>query len=152
MLTYNIVGTTDARQKLGGNPFGNRFTWYFGSSNDLRLNLLVRRFSASPAALQALGNYETSGNLSIPLVTLHTTRDDLVPFGHELLYLPKVDLFDRGRFLPIPWTVTGHCRFTTKSCWERSGSRSACPDRGPALLPPLPDVATTPMTDTMHGY
>jgi len=113
LLTDNIVATNDARLKLGGNPFGNRFTWYFGSSNDLRLNLLVRRFSASPAALQALGHYETSGDLSIPLVTLHTTRDDLVPFGHELLYLPKVDLFDRGRFLPIPVDRYGHCTFTT---------------------------------------
>jgi pimeloyl-ACP methyl ester carboxylesterase len=112
VLSSNVIGANDARLKLHGNPFGNRLTWYFGSSNDLRLNLLVARFSASPAALQALGSYETNGDLGIPLVTLHTTRDDLVPFGHELLYLPKVDLFDRGRFLPIPVDRYGHCNFT----------------------------------------
>lgn len=113
VLGYNVIGNNDARQKLGGNPYGNRFTWYFGSSNDLRLNLLVRRFSASPVALQALTEYETNGDLSIPLVTIHTTRDEVVPFAHELLYLPKVDLFDRGRFLPIPVDRYGHCNLTT---------------------------------------
>ncbi len=98
--------------KLGGNPFGNRLRWYFGSSNDLRLNLLVQRFTASPVARAALTQYETNGNLSIPLVTLHTTGDELIPFWHELLYLPKVDLSGRGRFFPIPVVRYGHCNFT----------------------------------------
>lgn len=111
-LRYNIVGTNDAIARLGGNPFGNRLSWYSGSSNDLRLNLLVRRFTPSPVALQALRAYETSGDLRIPLVTLHTTLDEVVPFGHELLYLPKVDLFDRGRFVPFPVNRYGHCNFT----------------------------------------
>jgi pimeloyl-ACP methyl ester carboxylesterase len=112
LLTYNVLGANDAAGKLGGNPFGNRFRFYFGSSNDLRLNLQVQRFTASPVARAALDQYETNGNLSIPLVTLHTTRDDVVPFWHELLYLPKVDLSDRGRFLPIPVARYGHCNFT----------------------------------------
>lgn len=112
-LWYNVFGTNDAVSKLGGNPFGNRLTWYYGSRNDLRLNLLVRRFSASPAATAALGAYETNGNLRIPLVTLHTTADEIVPFWHELLYLPKLDLFERGRFIPIPVATYGHCNFTT---------------------------------------
>ena len=112
-LWYNVFATNDAAAKLGGNPYGNRHTWYFGSRNDLRLNLLVRRFSAAPTAVAAMGAYETSGDLSIPLVTLHTTLDEVVPFRQELLYLPKVDLFDRGRFLPIPIVRYGHCNFTT---------------------------------------
>ena len=112
-LWYNVFATNDAAAKLGGNPYGNRRTWYFGSRNDLRLNLLVRRFSAAPAAVAAMGAYETSGDLSIPLVTLHTTLDEVVPFRQELIYLPKVDLFDRGRFLPLPVVRYGHCNFTT---------------------------------------
>jgi pimeloyl-ACP methyl ester carboxylesterase len=112
-LWYNVFGTNDAIAKLGGNPYGNRLTWYFGSRNDLRLNLLVRRFNTSPVALNALRPYQTSGNLSIPLVTLHTTLDEVVPFGHELLYLAKADTFDRGRFVPIPVGRYGHCNFTT---------------------------------------
>jgi pimeloyl-ACP methyl ester carboxylesterase len=112
MLRYNVRGMNDAVAKLGGNPFGNRLRLYFGSSNDFRLNLQVQRFTASPVARAALDAYESNGNLTIPLVTLHTTRDEVVPFWHELLYLPKVDLSDRGRFLPIPVVRYGHCNFT----------------------------------------
>jgi pimeloyl-ACP methyl ester carboxylesterase len=112
VLSYNAISTNDAARKLGGNPYGNRLTWYFGSSNDLRLNLSVRRFNASPLALQALRPYETSGDLRIPLVTVHTTADEIIPFAHELLYLPKVDLSERGQFVPIPINRYGHCAFT----------------------------------------
>ena len=55
VLTYNVLGANDARAVLGGNPYGNRGRWYFGSSNDLRLNLFVKRFDADPAALAAMG-------------------------------------------------------------------------------------------------
>jgi pimeloyl-ACP methyl ester carboxylesterase len=112
LLSYNVLGTNDASAKLGGNPFGNRLRWYFGSRNDLRLNLTVQRFTASPAARAALQPYETDGNLSIPLVTLHTTGDEVIPYWQELLYLPKLDLSQRGRFLPIPALRYGHCNFT----------------------------------------
>jgi pimeloyl-ACP methyl ester carboxylesterase len=113
VLAYNIFATNDAGAVLGGNPFGNRLRWYFGSSNDLRLNLGVRRFTASPVALAALRAYNTSGDLTIPLVTLHTTLDDVVPFGHEIVYLFKVDPSGRGKFLPLPVARYGHCNFTT---------------------------------------
>jgi hypothetical protein len=112
-LWYNVFATNDIIQKLGGNPFGNRLTWYLGSSNDLRLNLRVQRFTASPAALTALRAYQTSGDLSIPLVTLHTTGDDVIPIWQELLYLLKVDPSERGRFIPLPVSRYGHCNFTT---------------------------------------
>jgi hypothetical protein len=113
LLWYNVFGTNEAAHELGGQPYGNRLRLYFGSSNDLRLNLRVARLTASPVALRALRSYETSGQLSIPLVTLHTTADDVVPFAHELLYAAKVDLFNRGRFIPIPAPRYGHCNFLT---------------------------------------
>jgi pimeloyl-ACP methyl ester carboxylesterase len=112
VLWYNIFGTNDANGKLGGNSYENRFRWYFGSSDDLRLNLRVRRFRATAAALTALKAYETTGDLRIPLVTLHTTRDEIIPFWHELLYLIKQRPRERGVFLPIPVDRYGHCEFT----------------------------------------
>lgn len=112
LLWYNVFGSADAAAKLGGNPFGNRTRWYFGSTNDLRLNLLVRRFAASPAAAAAMAAYETNGDLRIPLVTLHTTGDEIAPFAHELLYWPKVDTAGRGQWVPIPVARYGHCSFT----------------------------------------
>ena len=112
VLWYNVFGTNDAIQTLGGNPFDNRFRFYFGSSDDFRLNLFVRRVAASRAARAAVRQYETSGQLSIPLVTLHTTGDQVIPFIHELLYLAKVDVFNRGAFIPLPVVRYGHCNFT----------------------------------------
>jgi pimeloyl-ACP methyl ester carboxylesterase len=113
VLWYNTFATNDAVHKLGGNPFGNRLRWYFGSSDDFRLNQRVERFAASPAALTALRPYETSGRPSIPLVTLHTTGDDVIPIWQELLYLLKFDPSGRGRFIPVPVLRYGHCNFTT---------------------------------------
>ncbi len=112
LLFYNVLGTGDAQASLGGNPFDNRFHWYFGSSNDLRLNLRVQRFAASAAAVRNLRAYETDGKLTIPLVTLHTTRDEIMPIWHELLYGLKARPRERGVFLPLPVDRFGHCNFT----------------------------------------
>lgn len=114
VLQYTILGFEDAVAKLGGQPFDNRLHWYFGSSNDLLLNFSVPRFAADGRAVRALRNYNTSGALRIPLVTLHTTGDDDVPFAHELLYLAKVRPGGRGRFIPLPVFRYGHCNFTTQ--------------------------------------
>ncbi len=104
---------TDAERKLGGNPYGNRLRLYAGSSNDLRLNLRVERFSASPVAVASMAEYETTGRLTRPLITLHTQRDELVPFWHEPLYLSKVLLTGHSGLLPLPVNRYGHCNFTT---------------------------------------
>jgi hypothetical protein len=41
----------------------------------------VQRFDADPAALLEIGRYyETSGELKVPLVTLHTSGDPIVPY------------------------------------------------------------------------
>ena len=55
------------------------------------LNDRVQRFSADEDALDEIEEqYQTSGELDIPLVTIHTTDDEIVPFVHETLYLTKV--------------------------------------------------------------
>lgn len=112
LLWYNVFATADVVAKLGGNPYGNRLTWYYGSRNDLHLNARVARFTAAPRALAALRPYQTTGKLSIPLFTLHTTGDDVVPIKQELLYLLKYEPSGRGLFLPIPVSRYGHCNFT----------------------------------------
>ena len=57
--------------------------------------------------------YQTSGRLVRPLVTLHTTLDELVPFWHELLYDAKVRAAGRGgRLISLPVFRYGHCNFT----------------------------------------
>lgn len=114
VLAYTVLGANDLSETLGGSPYDNRLRWYSGSSNDLRLNLRIRRFTADPAALLALQPYETTGALQVPLVTLHTTHDDVVPFAQEVFYFLKARPSGRGRFLPLPVSRFGHCTFTAQ--------------------------------------
>jgi pimeloyl-ACP methyl ester carboxylesterase len=114
VLWYSVFGTIDATTKLGGNPYGNRTRLYLGSSNDLRLNFRVDRFSASPVAVAAMKEYETTGALGIPLVTLHTTADEVVPFVHEPVYAAKVFLTGHTGLTPLPVARYGHCSFTAQ--------------------------------------
>jgi pimeloyl-ACP methyl ester carboxylesterase len=113
VLWYNVFATDDATTELGGQPYGNRFKFYFGSSDDLKLNLHVERFSADPAALRQIQEfYQTTGRLPAPLVTMHTTGDPVVPFWHEALYGLKV-LLSRSlpEYLTLPVVRYGHCNF-----------------------------------------
>ncbi|WP_437967884.1 hypothetical protein WMF04_00680 [Sorangium sp. So ce260] len=111
-LSFNIFATNDAVAQLRGNPYDNRGRVYFGSRNDLLLNLRVARFAASPRALGNVALHETTGDVSLPLVTLHTTLDEIVPYWHEPLYLLKVDTSDRGIVVPLPVHRYGHCALT----------------------------------------
>ncbi len=111
-LWYNVFATNDAMDTLGGNPFDNRRRWYSGSLNDFLLNLRVARFSAASAAIAEMANYQTSGRLLRPLITLHTTWDPVVPAWQESLYAKKVAAAGKSHLLvryPVP--RFGHCAF-----------------------------------------
>jgi len=115
VLRYSVVNLKDAATTLGGFPFDNTLRWYSGSDNDLLLNILVRRVSADPAAVARMKtSYDTTGVLNRPLITLHTLRDQQVPYFHEPLYSLKT-LFSGSlltRHLNIPVDRYGHCNFT----------------------------------------
>jgi pimeloyl-ACP methyl ester carboxylesterase len=108
LLWYSVFGTNDAAANLGGNPYSNIGRWYAGSTNDFVLNLKVKRVARHPAAAAALVAYQTSGHPGVPLVTLHTTGDPIIPFWHERIYAVKsagsVPVIAVGRY--------GHCSFT----------------------------------------
>ena len=112
LLWYSTFSTNDATAKLGGNPYGNLLRIYSGSFDDVRLNLLIPRVGADPATLLTVPRYQTSGQLTIPLVTMHTIGDEIIPFWHEVLYQDKVKISSRGRFTPISIPRYGHCNFT----------------------------------------
>jgi pimeloyl-ACP methyl ester carboxylesterase len=116
LLWYSVFATNDARAKLGGQPFDNWTRVYSGSLDDAALNAGVARFHADPAALQKIQtDYQTSGQLRVPLVAIHTTLDPIVPYWHEPLYHDKV--VARGRTPRYdeypPGARYGHCNFTT---------------------------------------
>jgi pimeloyl-ACP methyl ester carboxylesterase len=113
VLWYDVFGTNDANAKLGGNAYGNLNRTYHGSANDVLLNANVQRFQAAPVALLHVMPYETSGKVTIPLVSLHTTGDDVIPFWHETLYAAKVASAGSGAMVTqIPVNAYGHCNFT----------------------------------------
>ncbi len=114
ILWYNVFGTADATATLRGQPFDNQHRLYFGSSNDFQLNLRVERYTATPAAkAEVAAHYETSGKPKIPILTLHTTGDPIIPYWQESLYTVKTlvggSFFQR---INIPVANYGHCTFS----------------------------------------
>ena len=114
LLWYNVFATNDGTAKLGGQPFDNSRRLYFGSDNDLRLNRSVARFQADPAALAEIQRfYQTSGDLTVPVVTLHTLGDEVVPYPHEPLYRAKILAHgDQAQHVNVPSPRFGHCNFS----------------------------------------
>jgi hypothetical protein len=99
VLWYNVFATNDATQKLGGNPYGNRLKWYWGSSND------CASISWSGASRPRLpprqpAGLRTSGDPSIPLVTC-TTADEVVPSGMKCSTSGKSSCPARARCYPF---------------------------------------------------
>jgi len=116
-LRYSVVNLLDAVATIGGFPFDNSSRFYTGSQNDVVLNLLVPRASAHPVAQFVMQTqYQTTGVLQRPLVTLHTLRDQQVPYFHEQLYSLKT--LASGAFLtrhvPIAVDRFEHCNFTAE--------------------------------------
>jgi len=113
ILWYNVFATNDGIDKLGGQPFGNQNRVYAGSDDDVQLNQGVQRFSADQAALDEIAaNYQTTGHLSVPLVTLHTTGDPLVPYWHATLYRGKTIVADNiALHEHLEADRYGHCNF-----------------------------------------
>jgi pimeloyl-ACP methyl ester carboxylesterase len=115
LLWYSVFATNNASDVLGGQPFDNANRVYSGSYDDDALNNGVERFSADQTALDEIeASYQTSGILSVPLVTLHTTKDQLVPYWHEELYLEKT--MESGAWPELhanypPTETYGHCLF-----------------------------------------
>ena len=114
LLWYNVISTNDAKTQLGGNPFGNLTRTYTGALDDAALNQGVFRTAADPAATTAIQQqYETTGRLRVPLITLHTLRDDITPYWHTTAYAQKVitagsELLYEHRAVD----AFGHCNFT----------------------------------------
>jgi pimeloyl-ACP methyl ester carboxylesterase len=113
-LWYSVKATNDAAAKLGGQPLDNFARVYAGSLDDVALNAGVQRFSAIPAALAEIqAHYQTAGRPMVPLVTIHTTNDQTVPYWHETLYRAKVVANNRTpRHDLITIDRFGHCNFT----------------------------------------
>ena len=115
LLWYNVFATNDAIAKLGGQPFDNAHRVYLGSGEDVRLNLRVQRVRSDAAARTSVATqYETSGDLAMPYVSLHTTGDPIVQFVQQPWYRVKALLAGASKeHSALPVFRYGHCNFET---------------------------------------
>lgn len=120
-------------------PFDNTSTVYTGVLPPTLLaaiNVGVDRFESDPAAENYAAKYFTpTGELEVPVLTLHTSRDPSVPDFHEDIYEAVVASAGRTDLL-VRRTITryGHCGFTTAemvdaitdlAAWIETGARPA---------------------------
>ncbi len=114
ILWYNVFATNDGKLKLGGQPYDNQTRAYAGSFDDTALNQGIQSISAYGAALNTSeAQYQTTGILTRPVVTMHTTGDPIIPYWHAPLYVGKTILADNialQRHRKIE--RYGHCTFT----------------------------------------
>jgi alpha-beta hydrolase superfamily lysophospholipase len=69
----------ELQHRSGGNPIDNTGTIYSGFGDDVALNRAVRRSRADPRAVAFLRqNYTPSGEISRPVLSIHTTYDPIV--------------------------------------------------------------------------
>ncbi|MFC3502895.1 hypothetical protein ACFOOK_18195 [Micromonospora krabiensis] len=87
--------------RLGGrNPFDNRGVWYSGSHDDVALNAGVERFAADPTARRDLSyDSDLTGDVAIPVLTLHAIDDPTAFVEHEAAYQATLRGAHRDRHL-----------------------------------------------------
>jgi len=145
LLWYNVFATNDGVRKLGGQPYENVGRTYSGSNDDGALNAGVQRIAGDPIALNEIEeHYQTSGELRVPLVTLHTTGDAVVPYWHAVEYGEKIE--DAGRAVfheHIRVDRHGHCAFTQDEIIGAFGELVAMVENPPSLVF-LPTVVKGP--------
>lgn len=133
---YSVRFGQDLVQKAGGQFYGNLTTGYHDPvwpQLDLLLNLAVLRVSPNPAAVAFVqSEYTPTGVLRIPMYTLHTMRDPLVPAFHEDIYAQVVAPSSAGNLYQKRIDRWGHCEFTNLETfdafdalvnWVKTGTR-----------------------------
>ena len=108
---FIVTYTNDTTDLTNGHiAYDNTETTYSGSLNDDALNAGVARYASDPSAVNYFEHYYTpTGELHIPVISLHTMRDPLVPVFHETMYAKAVDDAGASQYLlQRTFDVFGH--------------------------------------------
>lgn len=114
---FGLRFTNDLVERVNGKtPYDNRLSVYTipgDPAGSAALNLGVARYDGDRAALNYYErNYAPSGQLEMPVLTLHTTRDPAIPRDHEDLFAATVAAAGRSDFLvQREVNAWGHCAF-----------------------------------------
>ena len=124
-LTQTAVFQDIVSRRLDGrNPFSNNGVRYDGSHDDRALNAGVARFSADPTALRDLSyDSDLTGQVSLPILTLHAIDDPQVVAEHEAAY--RATLRGAGRDGNLVQTFTTEAEHSQLSNAEYANSIAA---------------------------
>jgi len=96
VLGFQMFGATDLLDRMHGHSFFDNAGYTYANAALPQsilgpLNAGVARFSSTADAGTWMDHYgEPSGELRIPVLTIHNTRDPVVPFFHEALLADAV--------------------------------------------------------------
>ncbi|MEK6405812.1 MAG: DUF6351 family protein [Acidobacteriota bacterium] len=101
----------ELKQRTTGNPFDNRNTIYSGFDDDVMVNRGVKRFAADTKAREYIRQYYTpTGRIADPVLTVHTTYDQLVPARDVAYYDVTSGAAGTADFFVAKFVVArGHC-------------------------------------------
>jgi pimeloyl-ACP methyl ester carboxylesterase len=137
-IGYNLMYTNDLLGRTHGHiPFDNTETDYGPPGEGDPIDIAVHRFVSSPDAVNFVRKYVTpTGNLQIPVITLHTSRDSLVPVINQALYGATVAKNGASSLLRQR-TVDrfGHCSFELPEMMQAFGELRAWVEEGTVPAP-----------------
>lgn len=136
-IGFNLIFANDLLERTHGRiPIDNTETDYCATGPDA-IDAAVERFSSSPDAVNYIRQYETpTGDLRNPMVTLHTTRDPVVPIFHQALYQDVVNGASAGSLLRQRSVARyGHCTFTIPEMLQAFNELRSWVEQGVAPAP-----------------
>jgi pimeloyl-ACP methyl ester carboxylesterase len=103
-IGFQLQGANDLLDRTHGHTFFENRHWTYSGPVPQSLadyvNATVARYSASADARAYVEQYgEPSGDIQVPVITLHNRWDPVVPFAHEALYASAVAARGRGSLL-----------------------------------------------------
>lgn len=118
-LGFHFTGIADILARTNGaSPIDNANVTYTSAAAPAQLvqvaNASAERVTSTPAAQAFVERvYTPTGNLQMPTITLHTSRDPIVPAFHQGLFAAKVATANRqGLLVQREYNRFGHCTFT----------------------------------------
>lgn len=134
VLSFYRAILKELQRRAGGNALDNRSKIYSGFGNDAAVNRGVKRYAADPKAVEYLRQYYTpTGRVFDPVLTVHTTHDQLVPARDVSYYSVLAGIEGRqDLFVARFVNANGHCNispaqtgaaFDALRAWVREGVR-----------------------------
>ncbi len=134
VLQFSAVLVDEVVHHAGGNPVDNQNAVYAAFPDDSALNVGVHRVVGDSAAVAYLARYYTpTGRIRVPVLSLHTTGDPLVPASVDNDYDEVTAAAGTQQLFVAQYVVAAnHCQFTDEAigaafdelrAWVQSGVR-----------------------------